>query len=53
MKLWNFNEWLGLALSLALIYLLAFRSLPPQAEGAFIALLTLIAHYFFRRAKPQ
>ena len=48
---WSYNEWLGLILALILIYLLAYRSVPEQAQGAFIAALTLIVNYFFRKAK--
>ena len=48
---WSFNEYLGLILALILLYLLAYRSVPEQAQGAFIAALTLIVNYFFRKAK--
>ena len=53
MKNWTFNEWLGLLILLALLYLLAFRALPLQVQGAFIAALTLVVNYFFRKAKPK
>ncbi len=49
---WDFQEWLGLVSMLVLLYLLALQPLPAQVQGAFIALLTLIGNFFFRKKKP-
>ena len=51
MKL-TFNELLGLILIAGLTYLLAFRTVPDQVQGVFIAVLTLVVNYFYRKSKP-